>query len=941
MNRVFPVIVLWIVATFAGASLAALFASVPPNRVEPGPAARKTPGFEKTIAPILIRRCLECHNASDVKGGLDLTSRKALLKGGESGAAVDLRRPEKSLLVERIAGGEMPPETRPKLTRKEIAALTAWVKGGAHWPRGRVLSLLELSTERRAGLDWWSLRPVRRPKIPPQMQTGHRSRNAIDAFVSARLRMKGLSPSPPADRRTLIRRMSLVIRGLPPTADEIRRFLDDDRPEAYERLIDGMLADPRYGERWARHWLDVARFAETNGFETNTPRPNAWRYRDYVIRAFNDDTPYDRFVKEQLAGDALGAGVATGFLVAGSYDTVKSPDVNLTLAQRQAELHDMINATGTAFLGLTVACARCHNHKFDPILQKDYYALQAVLAGVRHGDRRVPTVTDESRRRRLVETRRQLERLQKALSQLGLRESVNARRNEERFEPVAAKFVRFTILATNSSEPCLDELEIWSAKTPRNVALATAGAKATSSGDYSGNPKHKLAHIHDGKYGNAQSWISNRYGKGWVQIELAKPELVNRVVWGRDREERYKDRLPTRYRIEVATKPNAWRTVASSEDRLPLRVGETGVGGVSLRRLSRERRREATRLIGRMRELPAAIAALSKPAVAYAGTFRQPGLTHRLFRGDPLAKREVVAPGAIGSLGRPLGLKSTTAEKDRRLALAGWIADARNPLTARVMVNRIWQHHFGRGLVATPSDFGKMGVRPTHPELLDWLADEFVRSGWSVKHIQRLILQSATWRQSSRPREKAMQIDADSRLLWRFSPRRLEAEAVRDSVLHAAGTLRSRMGGPGFSAFQPNANYVRNYVPKENWGPAEWRRMIYMTKVRMEQDAVFGALDCPDAGQVTDKRSRSTTPLQALNLLNSSFMLQQAELMAAGIARNVGGGLEAQVRRAFRRTYGRQPSADEIRNGVALVRKHGLRALCRALLNSNEFLFLQ
>ena len=893
--------------------------------------------FGTKIAPLLIRRCLECHNSSDLKGRLDLTSRKTLLKGGESGSAVNLEKPSKSLILQRIADGSMPPGKRKKLTRGEVALLTAWIKRGAAWPQDRVLNPLELSTETRAGLDWWSLKPIRRPKLPA-VRAGDFAKNGIDLFVRDRLQRNGLLPSSSADRRTLIRRISLVVRGLPPTAGEIQRYLGDLQPGANERLVDRMLADPQYGERWARHWLDIARFAETNGFETNTPRPNAWRYRDYVIRAFNADKPYDRFVKEQVAGDALGAGVATGFLVAGSYDTVKSPDINLTLMQRQDELHDMINATSTAFLGLTVACARCHNHKFDPIVQTDYYALQAVFAGVKHGNRTVPTALNTDRQQRVTALRRDLERARKQLAEFGLREPVNARKNEERFPPVRAKFVRFTIHATNSAEPCIDELEVFTAeKTPRNVARS---GRATSSGDYSGNPKHKLAHINDGQYGNSRSWISNQRGKGWVQIALKSPIAINRIVWGRDRQGRYKDRLPTQYRIEVATRPDKWRTIASSDDRLPFGYRTKGAGA-TVTRLTPERRAAAMKLLERIRKLETTVASLSKPALAYAGKFEQPGLTHRLYRGNPLAKREVVAPAAIGALGRPLTLKSNSAERQRRLSLADWIASTRNPLTARVMVNRIWQHHFGRGLVATPSDFGKMGARPTHPRLLDWLAYELIHSGWSVKHIQRLILTSATWQQSSRPREKAKRIDADSRLLWRFPPRRLEAEAVRDSVLHAAGTLRSRMGGPGFSAFQPNTNYVRNYVPKTNWTPTEWRRMVYMTKVRMEHDAVFGALDCPDAGQVTAKRSRSTTPLQALNLLNSNFMLQQSNLMAMDITRDVGERTEKQIQNAFERCYGRPPTRDEVREIVPVVRKHGLRALCRALLNSNEFLFLQ
>lgn len=901
----------------------------------------KPPDFEQTVAKIFIRHCLECHNATDLEGGLDLTRRSTLLKGGESGPAIVPGKPGDSNLVERVSDGSMPPKKRKRLSQTEIAVLKRWVKQGASWPKGRVLSLLEASTGKRAGLDWWSLQPIRRPQVPPVPHTAA-VRSPIDAFILARLKTAGLAPSPAADRRTLLRRMSLVLTGLPPSYEEIKRFTSDRRPDAYERAVDRMLSSPRYGERWARHWLDIARFAETNGFETNTPRPNAWRYRDYVIRAFNDDKPYDRFVKEQLAGDALAADVATGFLVGGAYDTVKSPDINLTLMQRQDELHDIVNTTSTAFLGLTVACARCHNHKFDPILQKDYYAFQAVFAGVKHGDRPVQPQIGKNRQRRIAAIRHKLDRTRAELARIGLREPVNARLNVEQFPPVTAKYVRFVVEATNSAEPCLDELEIFSAEpTPRNVALASAGAQATASGSYRGNPKHKLVHINDGKYGNSRSWISNRNGKGWVQIELARPTPINRIVWARDRQRRYADRLAIRYRIDVAVRPNDWKTIATSDTRLPFGSAGKPLDASRVPGFSRQTLAKLNGHLRRMRDLERQLAALSRPVVAYAGKFIQPGPTHRLHRGDPLAKREVVAPAAITSLGRPLGLKPKTPEQKRRIALANWIADERNPLTARVMVNRIWQHHFGRGLVATPSDFGKMGVPPSHPQLLDWLAAEFIHSGYSVKHIQRLIVNSNTWRQSSRPNAGAMKVDAGSKLLWRFPPRRLEAEAIRDSILQVAGTLRSTMQGPGFSVFKPNTNYVRVYEPRENWGPAEWRRMIYVTKIRMEHDAVFGALDCPDAGQATAKRPRSTTPLQALNLLNSRFMLQQAELMAGNVAKQAGTNTGQQVQLVFQRTLGRNPTPDESTAAVKLVQKHGLRALCRAMLNANEFLFLQ
>jgi len=326
--------------------------------------------------------------------------------------------------------------------------------------------------------------------------------------------------------------------------------------------------------------------------------------------------------------------------------------------------------------------------------------------------------------------------------------------------------------------------------------------------------------------------------------------------------------------------------------------------------------------------------------MVYAGRFEQPANTHKLYRGDATQPREQVTPGAVTALEPPLRLPADAPEGERRLAFARWLGDPRNPLPARVLVNRLWQYQFGEGIVSTPNDFGHNGARPSHPELLDWLASEFVESGWSIKHMQRLIVLSATWRQVSAPRPDGLHKDAGSRLLWRFPPRRLDAEAIRDQMLSVTGVLDLRMGGPGYSAFAPNFNYVRVYDPKQEYGPAEWRRMVYQTKVRMAQDSTFGAFDCPDAGQSSPKRSRSTTPLQALNLFNSGFVTQQAGLFAARLQREAGDDVPGQVRRGFQLAFNREPDAEESRVCETLAREHGLPTFCRVLLNSNEFLFI-
>jgi hypothetical protein len=810
----------------------------------------------------------------------------------------------------------------------------------------------------RTGLDHWAFKPVTHPAVPPLGDSSH-VRNPVDAFVLTRLATENLQPSPEADRRTLIRRVSFDLTGLPPAPEEVEAFVADPDSAAYEKLVDRLLASARYGERWGRHWLDVVRFAESDGFEMNWARAGGYHYRDWVIRAFNDDKPYDEFVRDQLAGDALGADAATGFLVGGAWDRVKSPDPVLTAQQRADELHDMVSTAGSAFLGLTVGCARCHDHKFDPISQLDYYRMTAVFAGVQHGERALTTPETRKYAAELAALRKRLADVESRLAAYepladvtstsvpkeNRRPGARIARNVDRFAPVRAKFVRFKIYETSDVEPCIDELEIFSTgDSPRNVALASNGAKATASGTFPNADIHKLEHLNDGRYGNERSWISNEIGKGWVQIELPEPTEIDRVVWGRDRNLKYKDRLATKYTIEVAeATPGDWKLVARSDDRLPAQLD--GEPEAIYRVPDGSTSQSPGELVALLAERKSIKAELQKPgaraAMGYCGTFQQPGVTHRLARGDPTQPKEPVTPGAIQLIGAPLDLPSEMPEQQRRVKLAEWITDPKNPLTARVMVNRLWHYHFGRGLVATPSDFGNMGAKPTHPDLLDWLASDFVAGGWHLKALHRLICLSATYRQSSDARPDAMQRDAGDALLWRFPPKRLEAEAIRDAVLAVSGKLDLTIGGPGFSVFKPNDNYVRVYEPKHQWTPAEFRRMVYATKIRSQQDATFGAFDCPDGAQITPKRPTSTTPLQALNLLNGSFMLQQTEFFAERLKSEAGhnAGLEANL--GFKLAFGRAPTSEEREAAMKLIGEHGLASFCRAMLNANEFVYVR
>ena len=1029
--------------------------------------------FEMEILPVLENRCFDCHGPEKQKGKFRLDRLSSLLKGGDSGEpAVVIGKPEESFLVTVIKHKEedyeMPPKGA-KLTDEQIALIEKWIMEGANVPESWG------PAEEKPKLTHWSFLPVKRPE----------SAENLDGYVRNKLSEVGLSPSQSADKSTLIRRLYLVMLGLPPTPEEVGAFLKDESPNAWNKLVETVLASPHYGERWATHWLDLARFGETHGFEMNRERPTAWPYRDWVISAFNNDKPYDDFVREQIAGDSLGVDVGTSFLVAGPVDQVKGSDPKLRRMQRMNELDDMINATGTTFLGLTLGCARCHGHKFDPVSQKDYYAMQAIFAGVQHGNRNLPpteerlaelkaldaevdalkeklkvfipkntgtsiaigdektehfqkkrghgtklggpkpnlsggsytwwtnkpgqkiaayhpsasgryriwiswgaghgTHTKDARyllgKKEIAKVNQQLladgsgkiqgKSLWSGLYDAGIHEvevgdslfliggetgtaitadivffqavgeneepaaptfrpAISHILNVEDFPPVEAKKVRFTITKSSRSQPCIDELEIFS--EGKNVALASHGAKASSNGDFK-HALHKLEHINDGKYGNSRSWIAAK-PTGWVQIDFPKTYPIDRIEWARDREGKYDDRVPVEYRIVVATEDGKWTTIASSSDRLP----KSSTQVTTRYQFTGKNADQGRKWEAQLKALETRRTNLSKNEV-YAGKFTQPGVTHRLYRGEPDMKREVVGPDAIEAF-TSLGLESNAPEKARRLALANWIANKENPLTARVIVNRIWQFHFGVGIVDTPSDFGLNGTPPTHPELLDWLAVELMANDWSLKHIHRTILKSATWQQSNRPRPEALKVDAASRLLWRFPQRRLEAEGIRDSILAVSGSLDlQNAGGPGFSPFEVQMENVRHYHPKENYGPEDWRRMVYMTKVRQEREQVFGAFDCPDASQAVAKRSRSTTPLQALNLLNSNFVIQQAEIFAKRLQKE-SRTVETQVNHAWQLCFNRPPSQDELSSAQSFIQSEGMVQFARALLNANEFVFI-
>ncbi|MEX0793161.1 MAG: PSD1 and planctomycete cytochrome C domain-containing protein [Pirellulaceae bacterium] len=903
----------------------------------------KAVDFVRDIQPILKNRCYECHSEDLQRSGLRLDIKSEAFKGGELyGESILPGKPEESpiyqFLADEGADLSMPPEGDP-LSAAEVELIHRWIAQGANWPDGVDTAVLEDPR------DHWSLKPVAEVE-PPSVKDEAWPREPLDNFILARLEQEGLSPSPEADRVAWLRRVTFDLTGLPPTPEEVAAFEADERPDAFEQVVERLLSSPRYGERWAQHWLDVVRYADTHGFEVNTERPNAWPYRDYVIKAFNDDLPYDQFIREQIAGDAMGVDPATGFLVTASVllpGQIGKDEPSKRLA-RQDSLDEIVANVGQSFLGLSISCARCHNHKFDPISQRDYYEMQAFFAGVEYGDRDFQMGDPAEREQQAKVLRQQIAKIDEQLtrhvplaSSGAVRPMVNARENVDRFEPVKTAKLRFTIRKTNLYEPCIDELEIYNT-AGENLALASSGAKITSSGDNVSRNRHELRLVNNGRYGNSSTWMADKTEGAHLVVELPEPTEIERVVWGRDREGKFDDRLAIDYQIEVEDANGDWQLVAQADDRKPYDKGNKQIAPYANESLSAEQAAEVAGLNKKKTSLEKQLRVAAQPAQVFAGRFREPDEIRVLGRGSPEMPKEKVTPAVLSVLD-DLTLPADADEQDRRLAVADWIASPENPLTARVMVNRIWQGHFGRGLVGTPNDFGRNGVAPTHGKLLDWLSARFVESGWSIKAMHRRIVLSATYRQASRHNPAAAELDADAELLWRYPLQRMDGEAIRDSILAINGKLNLEMGGPGYSLFNQRGG-LSGFTPIETFDENGLRRMIYAHKVRRERDAIFGAFDCPDGGQSAPQRRESTTSIQALNLLNSRFVIDQSAALAERVIADVGPDPAEQIAAVYRMTLNRAPRPDEASDALPTVEQHGLAPLCRALLNSNEFLFI-
>jgi Protein of unknown function (DUF1553)/Protein of unknown function (DUF1549) len=784
--------------------------------------------------------------------------------------------------------------------------------------------------------------PQRRNGSPARI--GRFNHDSIDGFIQSQLTEKQIERVAAADPRTLVRRMTLDLTGLPPTPAEVNTFEEACRSgtsfaindSSVDALANRLLASPRYGERWAQHWLDVIRYADTRGYEFNTLRENTWPFRDWVIEALNNDLPYDQFLFQQIAGDTVHVDPATGFLVTAPLPT--PPEVGQEAAAirmaRLNSLDEVIQNVGSSMLGLTVGCARCHNHKFDPISQRDYYRMIAVFSGLQYDTRPWRKGEDAGKLSELKPIEQRSAAIRAELMTLPHWRMIQNGQYTDCFQPVKAKWIRLTVTATDATRegPAFDEIEVWTASergiATQRVSAISEGGRASSSGAAT-QLGCKDEFLNDGVIGQQSTWIADRRPPAWVQIELSQPLLIDRLVWSRDRDRSKSDvtahaiRLASEWHIEVAEKEGDWKPV----------IGEAQGEGVTPEAVQRRRELEAE-----LNQLVNREAVLRKVPTVFAGKFNEPEPIHVLMRGDPEQPRDLVGPGGLDIL-NGVELPASTSESDRRVAFAHWIARKDNPLTARVAVNRIWQHHFGQGFVDTPSDFGLVGSKPTHPILLDWLAREFIMSGWSVKHLHKLIVTSTTYRQGSQPESRALRIDPESRDLWRFPPRRLDAETMRDSMLSITGVLDLQMGGPGVSIYGPKGNFDQ-WKPKADPGPESWRRMIYLAKMRGADDGMFKQFDLPDCGQVRARRGESTTPLQALNLLNGSFTVEQSALLADRLQREVGDDLGSQIAHAFELILSRLPSPRERQVCLAAAQAEGIATVCRALFNSNEFLFI-
>jgi mono/diheme cytochrome c family protein len=892
-----------------------------------GPAAdpRAVEHFEKHVRPVLVEKCIACHGPKAQRGSLRLDSRQGLLKGGDTGPALVAGQPDNSLLIKAIrrAGDlKMPPKDKDRLTPAQVDALSAWVRMGAPWPAGAAPDASAGSTV-LARKSHWAFRPVHRPALPAVRDTAW-AQTALDRFILARLEAKGLTPSPAAGRRTLIRRVTFDLTGLPPAPEEVEAFVNDRRPDAYERLVERLLASPAYGERWGRHWLDVARYADTRGYVFTAERrfPYSYTYRDYVIASFNSDRPYDRFLVEQLAADQLDLGADRRPLAAMGY---------LTLGRRFLNnvhdiIDDRIDVVMRGLQGLTVSCARCHDHKFDPIPTRDYYSLYGVFASsVEPAElplltRPDPTAGPTPFQKELQARQDKVDRFLKeqyadllprfraqASDYLLAARNLDRPRGDRRLgrddlnRALMRRWRQYLGAARKGHHPVLAPFLAFAALPEKDYATKAAALAARfAANSEPGKAINPLvAKAFASKPPASFADVARLYGQLFKEADSptrhadADREAIRQVLYGPgaptniapEQLEPFLDRAMRNRLTPLRKRVEQWR--ATAPDAPP----------------------RAMVLV----DMPAPVS----PRVLVRGNPGNPGvLVPRQFL-------EVLSPGPRRPFTKGSG----------RLELARAIASKDNPLTARVMVNRVWMHHFGQGLVRTPGDFGLRGEPPTHPELLDWLAVEFVESGWSVKQLHRLIVQSAAYRQASEETGKGAEVDGDNTLLWRMNRRRLEFEPLRDALLATAGRLDARMGGQAVEIAQ---------------APFTPRRSVYGFIDRQNLPGLFRTFDLASPDSSTPQRHSTTVPQQALFLMNGPFAIAQAKALAARPDVVGQKSDEARIHRLYRIAYARPADPDEVAAGLSFVRaaraaSGGLtpwEQYAQVVLLANEFAFV-
>jgi mono/diheme cytochrome c family protein len=1014
-------------------ALAAASAAVEP--VLPAPADKPV-DFARDVQPLLARSCYSCHGPTRQKSNFRLDRRLAAFKGGDIGKAIVPHKSEESPLVRYAAGLEdgmlMPPEGEGKqLTAAEIGILRRWIDDGAAWPVN--------PSEEAKPTDWWSLKPLVRPAIPVASGGGNSpGANPIDAFVLAKLSEQRLSPSPPADRTTLIRRLTYDLHGLPPTPEEIESFERDESPDAYERLVDRLLASPHYGERWARHWLDVVHYGESNGYGMDRPRMNAWPYRDYLIASFNSDKPYSRFVQEQIAADALFPDqpqltAALGFAASGPFNqSALVEQVDGTECKRIAlnlDRDDMVTTVSATFLSMTVHCARCHEHKFDPLTQKDYYRLQAVFAGVGRAER--PFDADpavKQRREELAKLKADLEKQpdshpptpeeteQLAKAQIAWEQSLSDQAalwtnlNIEKIESthnattfarqddgsylaggeaadkdtykIVAKATLAKLSAIRLEVLADDRLPMKGPGRQDNGNLHLSEIRVSLVPDAAPDKPVKLTLQNPTADFNQQGWgieraIDGNAGTAWgIHPEVGKSHQAVFEI------KEPADAAQGTILIELDQVHGGHHLIgrlrlSATDKAQPVRIPQFAPDVLAILARPVDQRSEAERQrlfqIHRLKFIGDQLASLPPQQLVWAidGKFPQrrnyksvtePYPIHILRRGNLQSPEEEVTPGGfecVTTLRADLAIADPKSEGQRRAALAQWITSPQNMLTWRSIANRVWHYHFGRGIVDSPNDFGRMGSLPTHPELLDYLAAELRDGDGSLKSLHRLIVTSATYRQTSVGQSHALsvrgrstapsynnaQTDSDNRYLWRMSRPRLDAESLRDSLLAASGMLDSTMGGPSVMQFKyddPNMEVSPrvDYMAFDPDSPSSFRRGIYRFLFRNVNDPLLEAFDVSDPSLSVSKRNMTITSLQALSLWNNRFVLRQCEHLAVRVERE-SPDLPSRIDRAHRLLLGRPPTTAEAAQLAAFAHKHSLAAVCRVLVNSNEFLFVR